>query len=286
MIWLIGNKGMLGTDIENDLRTNNIEFIVSDREVDITDYKAIKTFAKDKNVDWIINCSAYTAVDKAEDETELCYKINAEGVLNIAKLALELDAKLIHISTDYVFDGTKKEEYHESDKTNPISVYGKSKLLGEKNITDTMKKYFIIRTAWLYGKNGNNFPFTMIRLFKEREIVKVVNDQFGSPTYTKDLSKCILKIISSNSTDFSIYHFTNEGKTTWFEFANKIFSMALKENILTKDIQILPIKTEEYPTKATRPQNSHLSKEKIKKTFSISVRNWEEALTDFIKEIK
>lgn len=288
MIWLIGNKGMLGTDIENDLKRNNLEYLSSDREVDITDINALNNFADDKKIDWIINCSAYTAVDKAEDESDLSFKINADGVLNISKTANKLNAKLIHISTDYVFDGIVDKELLETDKTNPIGVYGKSKLKGEENITSSYDKYFIIRTAWLYGKNGNNFPYTMIRLFKERDIVKVVNDQFGSPTYTKDLSDLIMTIIKSNSNQFGIYHFTDEGKTNWYLFAKKMYQAASENALIDKNkkIDIVPISTAEYPTKAKRPQNSYLSKEKVKRTFGIKINSWEKSLENFIMEIK
>ncbi|HOV13650.1 MAG TPA: dTDP-4-dehydrorhamnose reductase [Spirochaetota bacterium] len=288
MIWLIGNKGMLGTDIENSIKNNNLQYISSDREVDITDIQVLKDFTKDKKVDWIINCSAYTAVDKAEDEKDLAFKINADGVLNITKVAKELNAKLIHISTDYVFDGVSEKALVETDKTNPIGVYGDSKLAGEENVLNNYDKFFIIRTAWLYGKNGNNFPYTMIRLFKERDVVKVVNDQFGTPTYTKDLSELIMTLIKKDATQYGIYHFTDEGKTNWYLFAKKIYELACENNLVdrTKKLEILPIKTEEYPTKAKRPKNSYLSKEKVKNTFGITINQWEDALKNFIEEIK
>lgn len=288
MVWLIGNKGMLGSDIENDLKSHKIECIASDREVDITSPDALNNFVNNKKIEWIINCSAYTAVDKAEDEKELAFNINALGVLNITNLAKSLDAKIIHISTDYVFDGSREEPLKESDETGPIGVYGDSKLAGELNIINNYDRYFILRTAWLYGKNGNNFPYTMLRLFKERDVVKVVSDQFGTPTYTKDLSSLIVTIVKNNSTQYGIYHFTNEGKTNWFLFAQKIYQYGGEYGLVdsSKKVEIIPIKTEEYPTKAKRPQNSYLSKEKVKKTFDITIDNWEESLKRFIMEIK
>jgi dTDP-4-dehydrorhamnose reductase len=177
MIWLIGKRGMLGREVEALLDRQKRDYIATGVEVDITDIEQLKEFAANKPVSWIINCSAYTAVDKAEDEPEEAFKINADGSSNISKTAAYKNARLIHISTDYVFDGTKKGAYLETDLPNPINIYGKSKLKGETNITETTKAYFIIRTAWLYGKNGNNFVRTMLRLFKEKLEVNVVADQ-------------------------------------------------------------------------------------------------------------
>ena len=286
MIWLIGNRGMLGHDVENALIHGNMDYVATDTDVDITDYVALKDFVKAKKIDWIINCSAYTAVDKAEDESEKVFKINADGVLNIAKVAKKQDARLIHISTDYVFDGNKKEAYTEDDLTNPIGAYGKSKLEGENNIRATLNKYFIIRTAWLYGKNGNNFVNTMLKLFNERGKVKVVSDQFGSPTYAVDFANIIFMIVSKNSKDYGIYHFTNEGRISWFDFANEIYRIAKGLDLIKRDVKITPVSTEEYPTKAKRPINSYLSKEKIKKTFGIKIRKWDEALNEFLLSLK
>ena len=190
-------------------------------------------------------------------------------------------AKLIHISTDYVFDGTKEEAYRETDNPNPLGVYGKSKYQGEVNIQKVLKKYFILRTAWLYGTNGNNFVYTMLRLFKERDEVRVVGDQIGAPTYAPDLASVILTIISLNADDFGIYHFSNTGKISWHDFACEIYTTAQRKNLLNKEILIHKIKTKEYPTKAHRPQNSCLSKEKIKNTFNIPVRPWQAGLQDY-----
>jgi len=286
MNWLIGNRGMLGSDVEKTLKENNMDFIATDLEVDITDFDKLQNFTKNKNINWIINCSAYTLVDKAEDQPELAFKINAEGVLNIARIAKDLNSKLIHISTDYVYDGKKENPYVEEDKTNPLGVYGKSKLEGEKNIINVFINYFIIRTAWLYGQNGNNFVYTMLRLFKNNNVVKVVSDQWGSPTYTKDLAQIILNIIKNKSINYGVYHFTNNGKTNWWEFAKEIYLKAKSLKLIDRAIDILPIKTEEYPTKAIRPKNSYLSKEKIKKVLDVDIRNWKNALDDFLYEIK
>lgn len=282
MIWLIGNKGMLGSDLEQGLKEKDIPYTASDVEVDITDIDNLRKFALKKEITWIVNCSAYTAVDKAEDEQALAFKINADGVLNIAKIASEKNAKLIHISTDYIFDGEKEGEYFEIDEPNPMGIYGMSKLKGEKNIIQTIQKYFIIRIAWLFGKNGNNFAFTMLNLFKERDELRVVSDQWGTPTFTKDLVDLLLKIIDDSSDNYGIYHFTNIGRTNWYNFAYEIYKTAKKYKLIEKDIVISPINTEDFPTKAKRPKNSLLSKEKTINTFGIKIQSWEEAVDDFI----
>ncbi len=284
MIWLIGNKGMLGSEVERLLHENGIEFISSDREVDITDYSRLQNFVGERSITWIINCSAYTAVDKAEDEPEAAFKVNADGAGNIARIAASSGARLIHISTDYVFDGEKNGAYTEEDRTNPIGIYGGSKLKGEEEIVRNISRYFIIRTAWLYGKNGNNFVHTMLRLFRERDEVRVVADQWGTPTYAPDLASAIVSIISSNSDKYGIYHFTNEGKTNWYEFACEICRLALKNGIIDRPVKIVPISTDEYPTKAKRPRNSLLSKAKIKAELGIECRDWDLALEEYIKD--
>ena len=286
MIWLIGNRGMLGSDVEDLLHKSSKSCIVSDIEVDITDYQALDGFAGDRKIDWVINCAAYTAVDRAEDEPEKAFTINAMGPENIARFVESRKAKLIHISTDYVFDGGKEGPYREEDLTNPLGVYGKSKLEGENNIQTLTDRYFIIRTAWLYGKKGNNFVHTMLRLLHERNEVRVVADQWGSPTYSKDLARVLLRIVESGGMQHGVYHFTNEGRTSWYGFAKEIYESARESGLLKKECTLVPIKTEEYPTKAKRPKNSCLSKEKIKSVCRLEIRDWKSALNDFILEIK
>jgi len=290
MIWLIGNKGMLGYDVEKLLKEQGLSYWASDKEVDIDDYKALEKFGKDKMIEWIINCSGYTKVDQAEEEIDEAFRINQDGVRNIALFSAKRRIRLIHISTDYVFDGRKEGSavaYREDDKTNPINIYGKSKLAGEEEIKKILEEYFIIRTAWLYGLKGNNFIYTMLRLFKEKDLVKVVDNQWGSPTYTVDLAGAILNIIEDNSVSYGIYHFTNEGKTSWYEFAWTIYKKAKRLGSIesNKKVEIQPIKTEDYPTVAERPKYSVLSKEKIKKEFGLKIRNWEDALEDFINTL-
>jgi len=290
MIWLIGNKGMLGNDVEKLLKERELIYWASDKEVDIGDYKALEKFGKDKKIKWIINCSGYTDVDKAEEEIDEAFRINEDGVRNIALFSAKRQIRLIHISTDYVFDGRQEgtPSYSEDDKTNPINIYGKSKLAGEEEIKKILEKYFIIRTAWLYGLQGNNFVYTMIRLFKERDLVKVVEDQWGSPTYTMDLTGAILKTMEDDSVSYGIYHFTNESITNWYEFAMTIYKKAKRLGLIesNKKVEIKPIKTEDYPTAARRPKYSVLSKEKIKKVFDLKLRDWDKALEDFLVSLR
>jgi len=291
MIWLIGNKGMLGNDVEKFLKERGLTYWVSDKEVDIGDYKALEKFGKDKKIKWIINCSGYTKVDKAEEEIDEAFRINKNGVRNIALFSAKKQIRLIHISTDYVFDGQQERgavAYKEDDKTNPINIYGKSKLAGEEEIKKALKENFIIRTAWLCGLQGNNFIYTMLRLFKERDVVKVVEDQWGSPTYTMDLAGAILKIIEDDSVSCGVYHFTNEGVTSWYEFSRTIYKKAKKLGLIedNKKVDIQPIKTKDYPTAARRPRYSVLSKEKIKRELDLKIRNWDESLKDFLNSLK
>jgi dTDP-4-dehydrorhamnose reductase len=289
MIWLIGNKGMLGDDVEELLKEQWFSYWSSDKEVDITYCKTLEKFGKDKKIEWVINCSGYTQVDQAEKEKGESFRINRDGVRNIALFCKKRQISLIHISTDYVFDGKKdmNEYYSEEDTPSPLGVYGQSKLAGEEEIKKLLNTYFIIRTAWLYGKNGFNFVNTMLRIFKERDLIKVVDDQYGSPTYTKDLAELILKIIKNESNQYGIYHFTNEGVTTWYKFAKEIYKQAKKVGSIEKnrEVKIIPIKTEEYPTAVVRPKNSILSKGKTKKEFNIEIRSWNEALVEFIDSL-
>jgi len=282
MIWLIGNKGMLGTEIVNLCKANHIPCIGSDKEVDITDIDALYAFASGRSIHCIVNCSAYTAVDKAEEDFALAFKINHYGVMNIARVAVSLNAVVIHVSTDYVFDGTASVPYTEEDKINPLGVYGKSKAAGEQEIFAICKKYFVVRTAWLYGKHGNNFVHTMLRLFKERDSLNVVCDQSGSPTYANDLAQFLLFLTKQEQ--YGIYHYTNEGITTWYDFAVQISKTATRKGLLTKECKINPITTDQYPVKAARPKYSVLSNEKIQKELGFSIPEWKEALVRFFDD--
>jgi len=285
MIWLIGNRGMLGTEVELLLKEYQMTYVATDCELDINNFKQLNDFSEEIDLSWIINCAAYNAVDQAEDNPEIAYKVNAHGPLNIALIAKKNKAKLIHFSTDYVFDGTKETAYLETDLPNPLGVYGKSKYQSELNIAETIKNYFLIRTAWMYGKNGPNFVYTMLRQFEEKTEVRVVADQWGSPTYAPDLVDFIIQIIRKASNAFGIYHFTNEGRITWYQFAGAIYERAKIKGIITKTIQLIPIETREYPTKAKRPLNATLSKEKTSQVFDLKLRPWQESLADFISKL-
>jgi dTDP-4-dehydrorhamnose reductase len=285
MIWLAGNRGMLGGEVHRRLQALNLEHIATDLEVDITDSQALNDFTGRFNLSWIVNCSAYTAVDRAEDEPDQAFRINAEGVRNLAQAARGKKARLLHISTDYVFDGRKEGPYLDTDTPNPLGVYGRSKLKGELHIQEIWGSHVILRTAWLYGPGGNNFVRTMLRLFREREEVRVVNDQWGSPTLAGDLADAILTIVTREMVPYGTYHFTNEGRTNWFEFAREIHDQAIRKGLLKKEVRIVPIQTAQYPTRAMRPANSCLSKEKIREVYDIPVRPWREALADCIGQI-
>ena len=284
MVWVIGSGGMLGTEVCRQLGNSGIQYVKSGLDVDITDIDALRAFASRWSVDWIINCAAYTAVDKAESEAELCKKVNEDGVANIALVAQECGAALIHISTDYVFDGTGNIPYTEDMRLAPIGVYGKTKAAGEAAVIKNTKKFYILRTAWLYGWAGKNFVYTMIRAMNSRESLKVVNDQRGTPTFAGDLARVILKIIDQKI-DYGIYHCTDLGETTWWEFAREIQSQAISAGWLNengKNCTVNPCSTEDYPTPAKRPAYSVLSKEKIQKALGFTLPQWQDSLKVFL----
>jgi len=298
MIWLIGCNGMLGTEISLLLKKNALPFIGTDREVDITDLAALRDFA-DKQAQnsggftWIINCAAYIAVDKAEDDAETCRRLNTLGAANIAASANDISAKLIHISTDYVFDGNGISEgnalrpYREYDETNPTGVYGLTKRDGELVAAENNHRTFIIRTAWLYGKHGGNFVSTMLRLMNEKDEVKVVDDQRGSPTWTFDLAMAILSMIknvdSGCDVPFGIYHYTNQGNITWFDFAKEIYRQGRELNHIKKDCAVKPCTSAEYPAKVKRPAFSVLDIGKIKAILKINIPAWDKSLKEYLQ---
>lgn len=311
MIWLTGCNGMLGREVAKQLKEEGLLFTGTDKEIDITDPTALENYAKqlttsfynldsklsdsEKKIDWIINCSAYTNVDKAEEEPELAEKLNADGPLNIARIARKYGAKLIHISTDYVFDGEGNTPYLEDMEKNPTGVYGKTKAMGEDYIEKEMVQYYILRTAWLYGFEGKNFVYTMTNAMNNRESVKVVNDQFGTPTCAVDLAGIIIKIIvkskkatglfgSNSAPAFGIYHVTNEGETNWFEFAQYIYKFGKKYNRITNECVVNSCTTEEYGSKVKRPAYSVLSKEKVTRELNIRIPDWKKSLEKFIKD--
>lgn len=276
-VLVTGANGQLGYDVTKELQNQNIECYGAIRkDFDIVDFEATENFISNYMPDVIIHCAAYTAVDKAEDEQGLCYLVNASATENIAEICRKINAKMLYISTDYVFDGTKDGFYKVDDKPNPINVYGKTKLLGEQAVQRILNKYFIVRISWVFGEHGNNFVKTMLRLGNERKEISVVADQYGSPTYTADLAPLLVEMIQTEK--YGIYHATNEGVCTWAEFAEEIFKIA------GIDVKVNHITTAEYPTRAKRPLNSRLSKEKIINNKFIIIRAWEKALREFIEQ--
>lgn len=282
MIWVVGCNGMLGRELAEFFADRNVPFVGTDIECDITDIDALQSFAADKSISWIINCSAYTAVDKAEDESEKAFKINEEGAGNLAQIAENIGAKIVYISTDYVFGGNGAKPYREDDPVNPLGVYAKSKLAGENKVKEKTARCFIIRTSWLFGKHGNNFVYTMIRLFKEKESLNVVNDQKGCPTWAYNLSEAIYCFIKNDSDNFGIYHFSNTGKTTWFDFAVEILNLALKKGIISKSIKINPVSSDQYPSRVIRPPYSVLNLDKIKSIPGINLTDWKVSLDKYL----
>jgi dTDP-4-dehydrorhamnose reductase len=285
MIWIVGNKGMLGTELNRELRKTKLAFVGSDRDVDFLDPYAIESFASSNKVTAIVNCAAYTAVDKAEDELDLCARLNIEGPRNLALLAHNIGARLIHISTDYVFDGKAVTPYHEDDPVNPTGIYGRTKAEGEKALLAACPEAVVLRTAWLYGEDGNNFVYTMLRLMRRKDEIGVVADQRGSPTWAQDLARTIVAMLKDRSGKSGIYHFTDAGDISWYDFAVTIHEKGRKLGILEKDCRVVPLATGQYPTRARRPTYSVLSKEKIQRDFKVTVPAWDESLGRFMDEI-
>lgn len=275
-VLVTGANGQLGYDVVKELQKQNIEcYGTSRQDFDIVDFEATENFIKNYMPDAVIHCAAYTAVDKAEDEQGLCYLVNASATENIAKICKKINAKMLYISTDYVFDGTKDGFYEVDDEPNPINVYGKTKLLGEEAVQKILDKYFVVRISWVFGEQGNNFVKTMLRLGKEHKEISVVADQYGSPTYTADLAPLLVEMIQTDK--YGIYHATNEGVCTWAEFAEEIFKTA------GMDVKVNHITTAEYPTRAIRPMNSRLSKTSLVINNFKTLDNWEIALGKYIK---
>ena len=284
-ILITGANGMLAKEVREKFASNN-ELILTDvEELDITNEKEVLKYIEEIKPDFIINCAAYTAVDKAEENYDLAEKINGDGPTNLAKAAKKIGAKLVHISTDYVFGGNLDilKDYKEDDEKSPVTAYGKTKLHGEEGISKNMEEYYIFRTAWLYGIGGNNFVKTMTKLGSTRDEINVVSDQHGSPTYAKDLSDIIYQAIEKKI-PYGIYHATNQGYTTWYEFTKEIFAM---QGITCK---VNPVTTEEYIrmmniTQAKRPFNSQLSKEKLINQ-GIEIPDWKNGLERYLEEVK
>lgn len=281
-ILITGSHGQLGNEMQQAAkRFPAFNYLYTDVEdLDICDKMALNDYVKANHVSIIVNCAAYTNVDKAEDDVELCFKINAEAVRNIGEVASENKLKVVHISTDYVFDGTNYLPYTEDQQVCPATVYGKSKLAGEQALMESCNHAVIIRTAWLYSSFGNNFVKTMMRLGTERDSINVIFDQVGSPTYAADLADTILNLLSHESFISGIYHFSDEGVCSWYDFTKTIHRIAG----ITCDVS--PIETKDYPARTPRPHYSVLNKAKIKSTYGITIPHWEESLVKCIGILK
>ncbi|REA63073.1 dTDP-4-dehydrorhamnose reductase [Dyadobacter luteus] len=280
-IVVLGASGQLGSCLKKVAAERNITDISfpGEQEANILDSDLLdKLFASEKP-SFVINCAAYTAVDKAEDEQDICRKVNREGAANIAQACVKYDATLIHISTDFVFKGNVPQLLSETDPAEPENIYGLTKLEGEQDITRILEKHFTVRTSWLYSEFGNNFVKTMLRLGKERDQLGVIADQTGSPTYAIDLAGAIFDIIASDSKAYGIYHYSNEGVTSWYDFAKTIF------DISNTTVKVNPVKTSEYVTKAVRPAYSVMDKSKIKKEFNLDIPYWRDSLAVCISRL-
>lgn len=278
-ILITGSKGQLGHDLMNEFDKRGVEYIGVDvAEMDITDAKACRQVITEAKPDAVIHCAAYTAVDAAEDNVELCRKINAEGTKNIAEVCRDLGVKLMYISTDYVFNGEGVRPWEPDDHREPLNIYGLTKYEGEVYIERLVKKYFTVRIAWVFGVNGKNFIKTMLRLGKEKGAVSVVNDQIGSPTYTYDLARLLADMIETE--EYGRYHATNEGLCSWYEFACEIFRQAGMDNV-----RVTPVDSSQFPARAKRPKNSRMDQSKLVEKGFTPLPTWQDALGRYLKEI-
>ncbi len=278
-VLVTGAKGQLGTDLMNELARQGLEGIGVDvEEMDITDADACRRVISQAKADAVIHCAAYTAVDAAEDQVELCRKINGEGTRNVAVACREAGVKLMYISTDYVFDGKGTRPWEPDDKRAPLNVYGQTKYEGEIAIEELVDRYFIVRIAWVFGVAGKNFIKTMLRLGREKGAVSVVDDQVGSPTYTYDLARLLTDMIQTDR--YGRYHATNEGECSWYEFAREIFRQAGMD-----EVKVTPVSSEAFAAKAKRPANSRMSKEKLTENGFKRLPDWQDALRRFLRAI-
>lgn len=281
-VLVTGAGGQLGSVLKQVFKVDEVikpTYVVHE-ELDITKFDELDLFFSKKNYKYCINCAAYTKVDKAEYEEEIAFNINVNGVKNLAEVCKRYGVILIHISTDFVFNGLANRPYTEDDDVNPQSIYGKTKLEGEREIQKIIQEHIIIRTSWLYSRFGNNFVITMLQLAKKKKELKVVSDQIGTPTNAFDLAGVIVKFIKMQNPIYGLYHYSNESQTSWYDFAKAIFEYA------EKDILLIPISTTSYKSSAVRPKYSVLSKDKVKKSLSISIPLWRDSLRKEITMIK
>ncbi|NQY06243.1 MAG: dTDP-4-dehydrorhamnose reductase [Flavobacteriaceae bacterium] len=271
-VLVTGANGQLGKTLQ-ELNQDPDVLFVSSLELDLTNFVQVASIFAEHNFDFCVNCAAYTNVELAEDETEKAFLVNAEAVKNLAEVCAKFNTKLIHISTDYVFDGKKKEPYSEEDKTNPLNQYGASKLSGEQYLQEILKEHFIIRTSWLYSKKyGKNFYKFIERIVKEENEISIIDNQYGSPTKTDDLARLIFKIIQENSSSYGLYHYSGAGVTNWYEFA-----VAIVEYLDTSKKELI-YPTNFFKTKAVRSEYSKLDTNKIQQTFAIDIASWQDSL--------
>ena len=276
MILVTGITGQLGYDVLRELEKRGLDCIGTTRkEIDLSTEDGAKNFILKNKPEIVIHCAAYTAVDKAESEAEMAITVNGLGARRVAEACREIDAKMLFVSTDYVFGGDGKTPYETADEKNPVNTYGRSKLLGEDAVSMILKKYFIVRTSWVFGKNGKNFVKTMLNLADKNKKLRVVNDQIGSPTYTADLAPLLVDMVQTDK--FGVYHATNEGFCSWADFAKEIFKQA------NKKVEVEPIATADYPTPAKRPFNSRLSKKSLDDAGFKRLPSWESAVERYLK---
>ena len=282
MIWVVGACGMLGSDLVAMLRGAGLDVLATDAECDVRSTEALKAAAHGMAIDWVINCCAYTKVDEAEDHKTAAYALNADGPANVAEIARTLGARMIHISTDYVFDGTSHRPYLETDPVSPVGVYASSKAEGEKAVLRASPDNYVLRTAWLYGEHGRNFVHTMLQLMQERDSISVVSDQSGSPTWTKTVCRVIIDLVGRGDGPGGIYHVTSQGVTNWYDFARTIQNLAIEQELIDRPCEITPVTTADYPTAAPRPAYSVLSCQKIMALLGTQLPSWQESLAAYM----
>ncbi len=285
MIWIVGRKGMLGRIVEQELETANEPFVACGSECDVTNEESIRSCAPRMAPDWVINCTGYTAVDRAEREPRAAWAVNRTAAGHLARYCRSVEAAMVHISTDYVFDGSRKRGYDETATTAPLNVYGASKEAGERLLRSLVDAHVIIRSAWLYAETGRNFLLNVLHKLHDETELTIVNDQHGTPTYARDLARAIIAVVTSPKIEYGTFHFVNAGTTTWYEFACEIQEMALHRGLTSMRRTIHPVTSNRYVTLATRPLHSVLRFERIERAYDIAPRPWREALRDCMARI-